>query len=499
MQIPNNGPLLVPSSLRIPRCGNWLPEDTWIIRTWLANLVEQVDRNPKPLHSVIREFQAVIEQDGTLFMLVHEMFDQIPRQDAYSRDPFGAPQVRDYKHMLRLFNEILTRAPIFNDSELIGLPVNAILDWPMGTPSGIAVFLNNKVNAQLKKMLDVWSDFLTSKASTYVLNESQTGWLGPPAQAAMRASTSRRRQPNWSFESTFICSPDQPHFGYKSWDDFFTRKFKSGVRPVAFPGDDNIITNVCESAPYRIYRNLKKIDKFWVKGQPYSLCHMLAHDPLYHQFVGGSIYQSFLDATNYHRWHSPVNGTVIKAYVQPGTYYSETLVYGFPLSEVRTPRQGHSRNTSLASSNAKGPRKERDRERVLPDSTVPYPSQSYAVAVATRALIFIKADNPLIGLLCVLPVGMAEVSTCEIGVVEGQRVKKGDEIGMFHFGGSTCCLLLRGGVEVKWDMHGQGEVSPLFLLSYNRLWKLSVMLISISGHWIAGEEYCSARKDCDGD
>ena len=70
-------------------------------------------------------------------------------------------------------------------------------------------------------------------------------------------------------------------------------------------------------------------------------------------------------------------------------------------------------------------------------------------------MIFIEADNPSIGLMCVLPVGMAEVSTCEITVYEGQRVHKGGQLGMFHFGGSTHCLLFRPGVYLEFDLHGQ--------------------------------------------
>ncbi len=50
--------------------------------------------------------------------------------------------------------------------------------------------------------------------------------------------------------------------------------------------------------------------------------------------------------------------------------------------------------------------------------------QEYLSALATRALIFIEADNPDIGLMCVMPVGMVEVSTCDIGVKDGQHVKK---------------------------------------------------------------------------
>jgi phosphatidylserine decarboxylase len=75
--------------------------------------------------------------------------------------------------------------------------------------------------------------------------------------------------------------------------------------------------------------------------------------------------------------------------------------------------------------------------------------------VATRALLFIEADNPVIGLMCVMAVGMGEVSSCEITVQAGDRVKKGDQLGMFHFGGSTHCLIFRPGVNLEFDLFGQ--------------------------------------------
>jgi phosphatidylserine decarboxylase len=75
-------------------------------------------------------------------------------------------------------------------------------------------------------------------------------------------------------------------------------------------------------------------------------------------------------------------------------------------------------------------------------------AQGYLSALATRAVIFIEADNSAIGLVAFVGVRMNEVSTCEITVDEGQGVTKGDEIGMFHFGGSSHCLLFRKGVKV---------------------------------------------------
>ena len=39
--------------------------------------------------------------------------------------------------------------------------------------------------------------------------------------------------------------------------------------------------------------------------------------------------------------------------------------------------------------------------------------------------------------------------------VARKRVMKGDQIGMFHFGGSTHCLIFRPEVHLEFDRHGQ--------------------------------------------
>jgi phosphatidylserine decarboxylase len=149
---------------------------------------------------------------------------------------------------------------------------------------------------------------------------------------------------------------------------------------------------------------------------------MLGHDELASQFVGGTVYQAFLSALSYHRWHAPVSGKVVKAYVVDGAYYSEPLFEGVGNPEVSAQEI---------------------------DMAGQVTSQGYITSIATRALIFIEADEPAIGLMAFIGVGMAEVSTCDITVKEGDRVNKGDEIGMFHFGGSTHCLLFRKGVNVS--------------------------------------------------
>ena len=60
-------------------------------------------------------------------------------------------------------------------------------------------------------------------------------------------------------------------------------------------------------------------------------------------------------------------------------------------------------------------------------------------------------------------VGMCEVSSNEITVRGGQHVGAGDELGMFHFGGSTHCLLFRKGVDVDFALEpnqGSGYDPP---------------------------------------
>ncbi|MEM7240823.1 MAG: phosphatidylserine decarboxylase family protein [Pseudomonadota bacterium] len=408
-----------------PFCvGEWLPSDHQVLEIWLGNLIDHVDQNPKPFHPVITDFQNLIETDPEVFMLFHLMFTQVPDKPPYNKDPDGKPQVRDYMHMLKLFNEIMTRGSEYNDTELVGFPINAILNWPMATTAGFAAFQNDKVNAQLKNVLSAWGKFLDSKESLAVLirePENDQSWLGNKALAKMSTAALGPDDPD-GFAKIFQCDPNDKHFGFTSWDNFFTREFRDGQRPIADPDDNSIVTNACESAPFNMVQNVQRRDRFWIKGQPYSIQHMLDNDPLVDQFVGGTVYQAFLNAVSFHRWNCPVDGTILKVKHVDGTYYSETLVNSFAGGD--------------------------------PDIGGPNESQGYLAEMATRALIFIEADNEDIGLMCVMPIGMAEVSSCEVTVYEGQHVKKGDQLGMFHFGGSTHCLIFGPHVNIEFDFHG---------------------------------------------
>ncbi|MFC8302882.1 phosphatidylserine decarboxylase family protein [Specibacter sp. NPDC057265] len=379
-------------SVDIRRHAGWLPEQG-DLEDWLAELCQRVEsRGEQPLHPVVAEFKDLIDVDPLVRMYLNEMISQVPKNRRYEKR-----YVQDVPHLLALINEVMTMAPQFGDS-MVMTPLGAILDWTMSTPAGFAAYRDRRINAMLKKLLNAWCEFLDSPASLSVLNDSPTGWMSEAARSTIKIEQ-------------FEHDPDQEHWGFRSWNDFFTRRFKEDARPVAAPEDESVIVSACESKPYGISVNVQKQDRFWIKNQPYSLQDMLANDESVEEFVGGTVYQAFLSATNYHRWHSPVAGKIVKAFNVEGTYYSEADSEGAAAAE-------------------------------------PAISQSYLAHVATRAIILIEADNPKIGLMAVVEVGMADVSSCVIrpGLRPGSHVTKGEELGHFQFGGSTYCLVFRPGV-----------------------------------------------------
>jgi phosphatidylserine decarboxylase len=389
-----------PDVVDVRRQAGWLPDNQDDLESWLAGHRERVEAKGEDvvLHPVIVEFQELIDSDPVVRMYMNQMIAQVPNTKHYSKR-----HLENVPQLLRLINEVLTMAPEFGEN-MVATPLGAILDWTMGTPAGFAAFRDPRVNAMLKKILNAWCEFLDSPASLYVLNDSPSGWKSAAAQKAVGIEQ-------------FEYEPTDEHWGFSSWNDFFTRRFKDGQRPLADPDDDTVIANACESTPYGIATDVARQDRFWIKSQPYSLQDLLAQDESVDQFVGGTVYQAFLSATNFHRWHSPVAGTIVRAFVVEGTYYSEADSEGS-------------------------------------DAVEPTNSQSYMAHTAARAIVLIEADNPAIGLVAFVPVGMSEVSSCIIdsNITPGYHVGKGDELGYFQFGGSTHCLVFRPGVIADFSL-----------------------------------------------
>lgn len=269
-------------------------------------------------------------------------------------------------------------------------------------------------------MLVYWGQFLTTDKSVEPVTTAAGGWLSSQAQSEETGLK--------DFLKTYIVpDPKDPiHYGFTSWGQFFTRDFQDGLRPLPSPDDPNVIVSACESTPFFIQNNVQLRDTFWVKNADkrsnYSLVDMLGDENLANQFVGGTVYQAFLSADSYHNWHAPVSGSYVGTpNIINGTYYSEPLMWSF------SPDKGIGR----------------------PDIGADELSQSYISAVAKRGVAVIQADNPAIGLMAVVMIGMAEVSS--IDFFDKPTFQKGEKIGRFHFGGSTHCPIFGPNVKLSFS------------------------------------------------
>jgi len=350
-------------------------------------------------------FKKFIEEDPTVFTEFQRMFDKIPKDEHPS----------NYMDLINSFNEIFRRAPEFGS---LGPPMYMVMANIMNSQGGFSAFTKENLNFHFKQMFVTWTRFLSSSESRDVLNNTATGWLSQTAFDAMLKDFGKGR----TFDQVFICSPAEDYYGFQSFEDFFNRRFKNPGfdRPTGPVEDLRIISAACESTSYAYQENVKKVDPLFIKDEAYSLGHLLAGN-FVDIFEGATILQGFLNTTSYHRWHAPINGTIRKIVDVPGTYFAQgPYTIGEPTEDPK----------------------------MLP----PYlQSLRYFANTAARQLIFIDAENPVLGLVCFIAIGMTEISSTEATVFEGQKVRRGEQLGMFHFGGSSSALVFRKDAMVKID------------------------------------------------
>jgi phosphatidylserine decarboxylase len=167
----------LPHALDIRRQAGWLPEDHEDLEAWLDDRRQRMEARGEQiaLHPVITEFQERIDNEPLVRMYVNQMIAQVPTTKAYRKR-----HLESVDQLLRLINEVLTMAPEFGPA-MVATPLGAILDWTMGTPAGFAAYRDPRINAMLKKILTVWSEFHSSSDSLYVLNDSPSGWKSAEA------------------------------------------------------------------------------------------------------------------------------------------------------------------------------------------------------------------------------------------------------------------------------------------------------------------------------
>jgi len=184
---------------------------------------------------------------------------------------------------------------------------------------------------------------------------------------------------------------------FRTFNDFFIRKFRSGVRP--FVQTVGQFPAFCE-ARYFAFDRISPEQKFPVKGAFLSASALLGSEEKAKPFVGGPMLLARLCPTDYHRFHFPDSGRVLESYSLHGKLHSVN-----PLAL-------------------------KYKEDILMTNE--------------RQITLLETEN--FGKLAYIEVGALCVGKI-VQTYAGRRiVKRGEEKGYFLFGGSTVIVLGEPGV-----------------------------------------------------
>ncbi|ATG73046.1 archaetidylserine decarboxylase [Zobellella denitrificans] len=211
--------------------------------------------------------------------------------------------------------------------------------------------------------------------------------------------------------------PDPAH--YLSFNDFFTRPLKDGVRPLvqgeellAMPVDGAI----SQLAPIQQGRIIQ------AKGHDFSARALLGGDKaLAEPFMGGDFATIYLAPRDYHRIHMPLDGVLRTMIYVPGELFSVN-----PLTAERVPEL-FARNERVVCifDTAAGPM-----ALVLVGATI----------VASIETVWAGTITP--------PVGK-RVQRWDYEPATAPRLAKGEEMGRFKLGSTVVCLFAPGRVTLS--------------------------------------------------
>lgn len=115
---------------------------------------------------------------------------------------------------------------------------------------------------------------------------------------------------------------------FSSLHDFFTRELLEEARPIAH-SSSTFASPV--DARIESFGRIEWDMTFQVKGKPYALQDLLGNDERATQYIDGYYIVFYLSPADYHRIHSPIDGTVLRQYTLGNTSYPVNrmgLTYG---------------------------------------------------------------------------------------------------------------------------------------------------------------------------
>jgi len=199
-----------------------------------------------------------------------------------------------------------------------------------------------------------------------------------------------------------------PEGGSPSFNAFFTRRLKPGVRPI--DPDSAVVVSPADG----LLEDQGRIDlasTLTVKGKLYDVGELLGDDALASRYEGGTYFIIYLSPRDYHRVHAPVSGRVDRIRYVPGTLY--------PVNRIGTEHV---------------PRLFARNERVT---------------IVQQSPMHGEVASVLVGAIGVGRVGLAfhDLKT-NFGFRPGERVlgeggptiDRGEELGVFHLGSTVVCF-----------------------------------------------------------
>ena len=192
--------------------------------------------------------------------------------------------------------------------------------------------------------------------------------------------------------SEFAKSP----FEFNTFNQFFHRALKPEARPIAQGAGVAVLP---ADGRHLAFPDVDKAAGFYVKGSKFTLEELLGDKDLAARFAGGSLLISRLCPSDYHRFHFPVSGIPSEAKLVKGSLYSVS-----PIALRRN---------------------------------ILYLVQN------KRFITLIEA--PDFGTVAMIEVGATNVGSIVESFVAGRAAVKGEEKGMFAFGGSCVITLFKPG------------------------------------------------------
>ncbi|PTY08290.1 phosphatidylserine decarboxylase [Opitutaceae bacterium EW11] len=198
-------------------------------------------------------------------------------------------------------------------------------------------------------------------------------------------------------------------FEFKTFNEFFCRALKKNARPIA-AGERDVVFPA--DGRHLAFQNLDDVDGFYAKGAKFSLAELLDSHEEAAKYAGGSMVISRLCPVDYHRFHFPLAGSPTEPEKIRGALYSVS-----PIALRRRVR---------------------------------YLVENKRVKTTLRTAL---ADD----VVC-MEIGATNVGSILQTFVPDRPVAKGEEKGLFKFGGSCVITLFRAGkVQLSKDLLEQSR------------------------------------------